>query len=284
MDTNTASEVVVEPVTQPVTETEQTVESSIEETVKSETKTPNVEFKEGKLFVDGERRFSRSDANKIIASEKDRIVNSLLQELDVDSLDQVKDVVKQIKTLNPEDNSLNVGALKQTLAKREATVEELQAEVKSLKTDLLLKDHMNNLNSNMPGDWSVEQKTAVVDLMKARNMFAVQDGSFQLRSGDEFLTTDGETPDYEGAIKLVASSLGLNTGKKGVDVKYGDGDKLTDSAGSRQPKALDESRISSDPEYRRAYMHIREYRPSVRRADITNNMVIKQMESMRPKR
>ena len=35
MDTNTASEVVVEPVTQPVTETEQTVESSIEETVKS---------------------------------------------------------------------------------------------------------------------------------------------------------------------------------------------------------------------------------------------------------
>ena len=283
MDTNTASEVVVEPVTQPVTETEQTVESSVEETVKSETKTPNVEYRGDKLFVDGERRFSRSDANKIIASEKDRIVNSLLQELDVDSLDQVKDVVKQIKTLNPEDNSLNVGALKQTLAKREATVEELQAEVKSLKTDLLLKDHMNNLNSNMPGDWSVEQKSAVVDLMKARNMFAVQDGSFQLRSGDEFLTTDGETPDYEGAIKLVASSLGLSTGKKGVDVKYGDGDKLTEGTGSRQPKALDEGRLSSDPEYRRAYMHIREYRTSVRRADITNNMVLKQMESMRPK-
>lgn len=284
MDTNTASEVVVEPKTQPVTDTETSTDSSVEEVVKSETKTPNVEYKEGKLFVDGERKFSRNDANKIIASEKDKIVNSLLQELDVDSLDQVKDVVKQIKTLNPEDNSLNVGALKQTLAKREATVEELQAEVKNLKTDLLLKDHMNNLNTNMPGDWSADQKTAVIDLMKARNMFAIQNDSFQLKSGDEFLTTDGETPDYEGAIKLVASSLGLNTGKKGVDVTFGDGDSSLDGAkSSRQPKALDEKRISSDPEYRRAYMHIREYRPSVRRADITNNMVIKQMDSMKPK-
>jgi len=283
MDTNTASEVVVEPKTQPVTETEQTVDSSVEETVKSEAQTPNVEYKEGKLFVDGERKFSRNDANKIIAAEKDRMVQGLLAELDVDSLDQVKDVVKQIKTLNPEDNSLNVNALKQTLAKREATVEELQSEIKSLKTDLLLKDHMNNLNTNMPGSWTAEQKTAVIDLMKARNMFAVQDGSFQLRNGDEFLTVDGTTPDYAGAIKLVGDSLGLDAGKKGVNVNYGDSDKLSEGTGSRQPKALDEGRISKDPEYRRAYMHIREFKPSIRRADITNNMVLKQMESFRSK-
>lgn len=281
MDTNTASEVVVEPKTQPVTETEQTVDSSVEETVKSEATTPTVEYKEGKLFVDGERKFSRNDANKIIAAEKDRMVSGLLQELDVDSLDQVKDVVKQIKTLNPEDNSLNVNALKQTLAKREATVEELQSEIKNLRTDLLLKDHMNNLNTNMPGSWTAEQKTAVVDLMKARNMFAVQDGSFQLRNGDEFLTTDGETPDYAGAIKLVGDSLGLDAGKKGVSVNYGDGDKTSESPSSRQPKALDEGRLSKDPEYRRAYMHIREYKTSIRRADITNNMVLKQMDSFK---
>ena len=279
MDTIVASEdLAVETSNpQPVTDTEATPAIADVDT-KSDTTTPQVEYREGKLFVDGQRAFSRNDANKIIAAEKSAMVKDLLTELDVDSLDQVKDVVKQIKTLNPEENSLNVNSLKQTLAKREATVEELQAEVKNLKTDLLLKDHMTQLYANMPEGWQPQTKNAVVDLMKSRNMFQVENDTFAIRNGEEFLTTDGTTPDYAGAVKLIGETLGLNMGKQGVDLKYGD--SATESR-STSTKAVDDKRLNTDAEYRRAYVQLREYKPNLKKADVTHNMVMKNLDRLR---
>lgn len=280
MDTQVASEdkAVETGNTRPVTDTEMSAPAVADVDTQSDNTMPQVEYREGKLFVDGQRAFSRNDANKIIAAEKSNMVKELLAELDVDSFDQVKDVVKQIKTLNPEENSLNIGSLKQTLAKREATVEELQAEVKNLKTDLLLKDHMTQLYANMPSDWQPQTKNAVVDLMKTRNMFQVENDAFALKNGDEFLTTDGTTPDYAGAVKLIGETLGLKMGKQGVDLKYGEN---TSDLKSSASKGIDENRLNNDSEYRRAYVSLREFKPGLKRADVTHNMITKQMEKLK---
>jgi hypothetical protein len=263
----------------PVTDTE-SAEATKSETT---TQTPAVEMRDGKMYIEGVGRvYTRDDTNKIASNAKNEAMNGVLRDLDVDSFDQVKDVITQLKsTPLTEDgqSSLDVRALKQAVAKREATVEELQSEVNKLRTDLLLKDHLGNLQNAMPTGWNPDQKTAVLDLMKARNMFAVEDNSFQLRNGEDFLTVDGEKPDYNSAVELVGKSLGLPFGKKGVDVV--NSGENTSEAGSRTAKGLDEARLTSDPEYRAAYTHVRKYSPGVKRQEITNNMVIKQLERAR---
>ena len=245
--------------------------------------TPVVEQRDGKLFIDGTRVYTRDDVNKIGANTRREVESKILQDLNVDSIDSVKSVVQTLQESTPtsdaDGKSLNVNALRDAVKKREATVDELQAQVQSLKTDLLLKDHMSNLQNAMPGSWNAEQKSAVIDLMKARNMMAVEGDTFALRNGNDFLTTDGETPDYGSAVELVGKSLGLNFGKKGVDLQYGE--TSTDSPSGKTVKALDEKRLSSDPEYRSAYTHIRQYQPNVSRADISHNMVMKQVEKSR---
>lgn len=248
----------------------------------STTDTPKIEQRDGKFFLNGQRIYSRDDTNKIAANAKNEALNSFLRELEVDSLENVKDVIKTLKTAPlTEDGShtLDVKALKQAVAKREATVDELQKTVHQLKTELLLKDHLTNLYGAMPGGWTQEQKSAVVDLMKARNMFAIEGNSFQLRNGDEFFTVDGERPDYASAVETVGRTLGLNFGKKGVSVV--NAESGIDSDGPATNKAVDDSRLNSDTEYRNAYMQIRQYQPSLSRSDITHQQVMKQLEKTR---
>lgn len=242
---------------------------------------PSVETRDGKLYVDGVRVYTRDDTNKIAANAKREAESKFLNELNVDSFDSVKSVVKTLQETTPTsegESSLNVNSLRDAVKKREATVEELKAQVNSLRTDLLLKDHMSKLQNAMPSNWSATQRDSVVKLMKADGMLAVEGDTFAIRHGSDFLTTDGETPDYAQAVKVVGDSLGLPMGKKGVDLQYGE--TSTDS-GARQTKALDENRLTSDAEYRAAYMNIRQYQPKLARTSITDEMVKKQIDKKR---
>lgn len=276
MDTASENTEVQTDQTAPVTDTENVT------LTQSETIEPRLEMKDSKMFVNGNRVYSRDDTSKIAANAKNEAVNGLLRELDVDSLDQVRDVISTLKSHGEEGegNSLDVRALKQTVAKREATLEELTAQVGSLKNELLLKDHIGNLNTAMPGSWTPDQKTAVLDLMKARDMFAVEGDQFQLRNGNEYLTVDGERPDYASAVDVIAKTLGLNTGKRGVDVVKVD---ATDSGADKTVKPLDEARLKTDAEYRTAYMNLRQF-SNTPRSSVTHNMVSKQLDKMRKQR
>jgi hypothetical protein len=269
---------------EPVTDSAKPVEQT--ETKSDNLTTPSVEVREGKIFLDGSRVYTRDDTNKIAANARREAESNFLNELNVDSIDSVKSVVQTLQESTPtsegEGQSLNVNALRDAVKKREATVEELQAQVNNLKTDLLLKDHLGQLQNNMPASWSTEQRTGVLDLMKARNMFAIEGDTFAIRNGDSYLTTDGETPDYGAAVEMVGKSLGLNFGKKGVDVQYGE--TSTGDESSRKVKPLDEAKLTTDSEYRAAYSHIRQYQPSVKRADISHNMVMKQVDALRKRR
>ena len=268
--------------TAPVTDSAQPVDNNVAELQSDKSTTPSVEMREGKMFVDGQRVYTRDDTNKIASNARREAESRFLNELNVDSLDSVKSVVQTLQDTTPseEGSSLNVNALRDAVKKREATVEELTAQVNSLKTDLLLKDHMSNLQSAMPGNWNAEQKAAVVKLMKADGMLAVEGDTFAIRHGNEFLTTDGETPDYAKAVEVVGKSLGLTFGKKGVDLQYGE--TSADVKGSNN-KALDDSRLNSDAEYRRAYFAIRQNSPQLSRGSITDAMVKKTMEKSRAK-
>lgn len=277
MDTASENTEVQTEQTAPVTDTENVT------LTKSETTEPKLEHKDGKMYVEGVGRvYTRDDTSKIAANAKNEAVNGLLRELDVDSLDQVRDVISTLKSHNSEEgeNSLDVRALKQTVAKREATLEELTAQVGSLKQELLMKDHIGNLNTAMPGSWTPDQRTAVLDLMKARDMFAVEGDQFQLRNGGEYLTVDGEKPDYASAVDVVAQTLGLNTGKRGVDVVSVD---ATNNGADRTVKPLDEARLKTDAEYRTAYMNLRQF-SNTPRSQVTHNMVSKQLDKMRKQR
>ena len=135
----------------------------------------------------------------------------------------------------------------------------------------------------MPSSWTPDQKTAVLDLMKARDMFAVEGDQFQLRNGGEYLTIDGAKPDYASAVDVIAKTLGLNTGKRGVDVVKMDAN--TDiGSDSRTVKPMDDARLKSDAEYRAAYMSIRQYQPALGRKDVTHNMISKQIDTLRKQR
>lgn len=266
---------------QPVTDSANPVENA-EQSVSTETKsdnntTPKVEVRDGKTFVDGIRMYSRDDTNKIAASAKHEVEKNILNDLNVDSIDQVKKVVTTLQEVNPQEgSSLNVDSLRDAVKKREATVEELKAQVTSLKTDLLLKDHMSQLQSAMPSNWSAQQKDSVVKLMKADGMLAVEGDTFAIRNGNDFLTVDGETPDYARAVEIVGKErLGLSFGKKGVDVQYGE--TSSDGMGTKNAP-LNEDKIISDAEYRAAYRNIRRYQPSVQRSKITDAMVKAEMK------
>lgn len=266
---------------QPVTDSANPVENT-EESVSTETKSdnntaPKVEVRDGKTFINGIRMYSRDDTNKIAASAKHEVEKNILNELNVDSIDQVKKVVSTLQEVNPQEgSSLNVDSLRDAVKKREATVEELKAQVTSLKTDLLLKDHMGQLQNAMPSNWTAQQKDSVVKLMKADGMLAVEGDTFAIRNGNDFLTVDGETPDYARAVEIVGKErLGLSFGKKGVDVQYGE---TSSESNSTKSTPLNEDKIISDAEYRAAYRNIRRYQPSIQRSNITDAMVKAEMK------
>ena len=261
------------------------VTDSVEPVELSKSDTPTPEYKDGKWYLEGKRFYTRDETNQVTARAKNDAVSNILTELDVDSIDQVKDVITTLKSTELTEegqSSLDVKALKQAVARREATVEDLTTEVNNLKRDLLLKDHLGSLQSHMPGAWNVEQRQAVVDLMQARGMFAVENNTFQLKSGDDYLTVDGVKPDYESAVSVVGKSLGLPFGKKGVDVV--NAEQTANDESGRSPKELNADKLQSDPEYRAAYTTLRNSNLNWNRADITNNMVMKQVEKVRKAR
>ena len=266
----------------PVTDTAQSdaVEQSTSTDTKSENTTPSVEMREGKLFVDGIRHYTRDDVSKISANAKHEVQKQMLNELNVDSIDQVKQVVSTLQEVNPQEGqSLNVDSLRDAVKKREATVEELKQQVTSLKTDLLLKDHMSQLQNAMPSNWSAQQKESVVKLMKADNMLAVEGDTFAIRNGNDFLTVDGETPDYAKAVEIVGKDkLGLSFGKKGVDLQYGETTNTAVNKSTSGP--VDDVKLTDNTDYRSAYMRIRQYQPTLSRSQITDSMVKAELKSM----
>ena len=108
--------------------------------------------------------------------------------------------------------------------------------------------------------------------MKADNMLAVEGDTFAIRSGDSYLTVDGETPDYKSAVELVGKNLGLNFGKQGVEVPLGETASSQESKQSAKP--VDQQRVKSDAAYREAYLDLRLNRKGgVSSAEITDNMI-----------
>lgn len=253
------------------TEADTQVEAKSEEV---SAKAPTVESRDGKMFVDGVRVYTRDDTNKIAANAKRDVENRLLQELEVDSFDKVKSVVKQLQTADPEQDSLNVNSLRDAVKKKEQTVEELRAELHAVKTDYALKEHVGTLKDSMPTSWNQDQKSAVIDLMKARDMLHYQDGTFAIKAGDDFLTTDGETPDYKSAVEVVGKTLGLPFAKKGIDTFDSD----SAPAQSKEVKGINQDKLKSDPLYRKAYVDLRE-KQRLSRGQITDALIKKTMDS-----
>ena len=261
----------------PVTDTESVNDLKSEEmstqTAETVINSDQPEYKDGKWYLDQKRSYTRDETNMVAKQAEDRARQSIMKELDVDDLSQIKTVVNELRSVNNEEGqSLNVKALKDAVMKKEQSLEELQTQVKSLKTELVLKDHIGKLNGAMPSNWTSDQSAAVVDLMNARNMIAVEGDTFAIRDGDSFLTTDGETPDYSAAVERIGKQLNFSFGKKGVDVAYGETD-----TGTNKVKGIDESRLKADAGYRRAYMQIRDYNTSVTRDQITDAMIKKKM-------
>ena len=260
---------------QSVTDTEKAEAESKEVEAKSDkVETPKVEQRDGKLFVDGVRVYSRDDTNRIAANAKNEAISGVLKDLEVESIDKVKQVVTQLRNTDIADNSLNVESLRSAVAKREQTVEELTQELTRVKTDYALKEHIGSLKDNMPAQWNVEQKSAVVDLMKARDMLHLENNTFAIKSGSDYFTTDGETPDYKTAVEVVGKQLGLPFAKQGVtslNVDKQPGEETTSK------KAVDQGLLKTDSIYRKAYVSLRERNRTVARTDITDAMVRKQM-------
>ena len=225
---------------------------------------PNVENKDGKMFVDGVRVYSRDDTNRIAAKAREEAEKNILADLDVDSFDKVKNVVQQLQSVKTEEGeTLNVNTLRDAVKKREQTVEELKSDIHAVKTDYALREHISTLKESMPTSWNPEQKSAVVDLMKARDMFQLEGDNFAIKNGGDYFTTDGETPDYKTAVEVVGKNLGLPFAKQGV--KTFDADKGADVL-KTDNKGVDESRLSSDPAYRNAYVTMRQRNGSLTRS------------------
>mgnify|MGYP001169119350 FL=1 len=235
------------------TEVEAVADTNSEEKVKNTDSGPKVEYKDGKTFVDGTRVYSRDETNIIASRTRKEVEQSILNDLDVESFDKVKQVVSELRSTDIADNSLNVQSLRDAVAKREQTVEELKAELQAVKTDYALKEHIGTLKDNMPQQWNGEQKSAVVDLMKARDMLQLEGETFAIKYGDDFYTTDGDTPDYKTAVEVVGKSLGLPFAKKGVESF--DADKQPSKI-KESGKSIDEL-VKSDPALRNAFVKLR---------------------------
>jgi len=263
--------------TEVATETNAPVTDAVESEVVDAPQAPAVEVREGKTYVDGVRVYTRDETNKIAANAKAQAESKVLEELDVDNIDQVKSVITELRTSDGETQStLDVQSLRDAVKKREASLEELKGQVSKLQTELVLKDHMGNLQSAMPAGWSADQRDAVVDLMKARGMMQIQDQTFVIKSGEEFLTTDGETPDYKGAVELVGKTLGLPFAKKGIDSINTD---KSPSDSSAESKAVDDKRLGSDNAYRSAWVKFRKANPTLLGSQVTHKNVMDTMKS-----
>ena len=247
------------------TEVEAVADTNSEDKVTNTNSGPKVELRDGKTFVDGTRVYSRDETNIIASRARKEVEQSLLNDLEVESFDKVKQVVSELRNTDIADNSLNVQSLRDAVAKREQTVEELKAELHAVKTDYALKEHIGTLKDNMPSQWNGDQKSAVVDLMKARNMLQLEGETFAIKNGEDFYTTDGDTPDYKTAVEVVGKTLGLPFAKKGVESF--DADKQPSKV-KESGRSIDEL-VKSDPALRNAFVKLRS--KGIAHSDITES-------------
>lgn len=257
---------------QTVTETE----AKVDDTISVSSDTPTVEIKEGKTFVNGVRMFSRAEKDAVAKIASRDVEQNILNDLGVDNLQSVKQVVKQLQTANIDSesgSSLDLNALKQSVAKKEQTVAELKAELESVKSQYVVDRHVTNLKDAMPSAWSPEQKSSVVKLMQADNMFKIEGESFHIVDGEDFLTTDEGLPNYNVAVEKMGKTLGLPFAKKGVATVDADSTPVD----KKSNRGLNEERIKSDPRYRDAYVTIRNKNVGLSREQISNKMIEDQM-------
>ncbi len=50
----------------------------------------------------------------------------------------------------------------------------------------------------MPSQWNIEQKSAVVDLMKARDMLHLEGDTFAIKQGEDYLSSVLDRPLFNG--------------------------------------------------------------------------------------
>lgn len=261
---------------QTVAETEATSETQVEDTISDSSETPTVEMKDGKTYVNGVRMFSRAEKDAVAKIASREAESGFLRELGVDDLNSVKQVVKQLQTANIDgegSNSLDLNALKQSVAKKEQTVAELKAELENVKSQYVLDKHVSNLKDAMPSAWSADQKQSVVKLMHADNMFRIEGDSFHILDGEDFLATDEGLPNYSQAVEKMGKTLGLPFAKKGVTTVDADSKPMD----GRTNRGLDESRLKTDARYRDAYVTLRTKQQGLSRDQLTNKMVEDQM-------
>jgi hypothetical protein len=125
----------------------------------------------------------------------------------------------------------------------------------------------------MPTTWNADQKSAVIDLMKAREMLKIEGDTFAIKNGEDFYTVDGQTPDYKSAVEVVGRTLGLPFAKKGVDTF--DADRTPVETKVKGPADLE--RMKQDPSYRAAYVQLRNVNKTMDRSKITDTMVVDYM-------
>jgi len=248
---NTTSTVVDTGESQTVPETEVSQESI---SVSSNATKPEVEMKDGRVFVDGQRMFTKAEKDAIAKTTTREVEQRIIAELGVDSLSSVKQVVKELQTANitEGESSLDVTALKNTVAKKEQTVAELKAELEGVKAQYVLDAHVGKLKDAMPSAWTPEQRNSVVKLMSADNMFKVEGQSFHIANGEDFFTTDEGKPNYTAAVEKVGRDLGLQFSKKGVATV----DAQTTPVSGKSSE-VDQNRLKTDPNYRNAYVDLR---------------------------
>ena len=93
-------------------------------------------------------------------------------------------------------------------------------------------------------------------------MLHLENDTFAIKSGEDYFTTDGETPDYKSAVEVVGKTLGLPFAKQGVATV--NVDKQPNDAESSN-KAVDQVKLKQDPAYRKAYVSLRERNRNVAR-------------------
>ena len=256
----------------------ETVTQSEESISVSSNAKPEVEMRDGRYFIDGQRLFTKAEKDAIAKTTTREVEQRLIAELGVDNLSSVKQVVKELQAANitEGESSLDITALRNTVAKKEQTVAELKAELEGVKSQYVLDAHVGKLKDAMPSAWTPEQRNSVVKLMNADNMFKVEGQSFHIANGEDFFTTDEGQPNYTAAVEKVGRDLGLQFSKKGVATV----DAQTTPVSSRS-KELDQGRMKTDHQYRDAYVNLRSSNIGRGQTNITNNMVEAQMAKLR---
>lgn len=241
-----------------------------EENISVNSNESKVEIREGRYFVDGQRMFTKAEKDAIAKTATREVEQRLVNELGVDSLSSVKQVVKELQTANitEGESSLDISALKNTVAKKEQTVAELKAELEGVKSQYVLDAHVGKLKDVMPSAWTPEQRNSVIKLMNADNMFKVEGQSFHIVDGEDFITTDEGLPNYSAAVEKMGKQLGLQFSKKGIATVDAQSTPVSNSK-----KGLDEARMNSEPRYREAYVALRRQNINLSRDSVTNKMV-----------